>query len=617
MIGRIAVGVSGTGTNLRALVAAIGRGSLAADIALVFADRPCPALDWAAQQGIETALLPAVPDGHVNAREAEDEALAQTLTAVGPDLVVLAGYMRIVGPRTLAAFAGRIVNTHPSLLPAFPGARPVRDALAAGVAVTGATVHLVDERLDGGPILAQEPVTVLAGDDEAALHERIKAVEHRILPTAVGLLLAGALRAHPPGAAVVDAVLAEATLPRTRRALLATWDKTGLPAFAAELARFGFELVSTGGTAADLRGAGLEVTDVAAVTGVAEMLDGRVKTLHPGIHGGILADTRRPDHRRQLLEAWIAPFEIVVVNLYPFEAAAERSGIDLDGLIEEIDIGGPTLLRAAAKNHASVAVVSSPARYPEVLASLRAHGNVVPGLRAALAVEAFRQRPRTTPGSRRSCRRAWPAPGSALPDEAGLPGASDPYPRPRHRRSRRSRRCGTARTRTRPGRATGRRPRGRRTARSRGCTAAAGQAAQLQQRPRRRRRRRVARGLDGPGASSSSTPTRAAPPRRHVGRGVAGGAGRGSGVRLRGRGRLTRPVDRQVEPLTSMFLEVVVAPGLRAGGPGGLRRQAEPPARRAPARPPSASAIRRRLAARHLGALRTAGGAVLVAPLTT
>ena len=112
------------------------------------------------------------------------------------------------------------------------------------------------------------------------------------------------------------------------------------------------------------------MTDVAAVTGFPEMLDGRVKTLHPRVHGGILADRRLADHRRQLLAAAIAPFELVVVNLYPFAAALERPGITVDELIEEIDIGGPSMVRAAAKNHANVAIVTSPARYDEVLAAL-------------------------------------------------------------------------------------------------------------------------------------------------------------------------------------------------------------------------------------------------------
>src|SRR4030095_7946572 len=153
------------------------------------------------------------------------------------------------------------------------------------------------------------------------------------------------------------------------RALLSVSDKTGIVDLGRGLAARGFELVSTGGTARARSEAGLAVTDVSAVTGFPEMMDGRVKTLHPAIHGGILADRRRAEHREAIFAAGIAPFDVVVVNLYPFAAAAEREGITLDELVEEVDIGGPALVRAAAKNHASVAIVTSPARYEAILAA--------------------------------------------------------------------------------------------------------------------------------------------------------------------------------------------------------------------------------------------------------
>jgi phosphoribosylaminoimidazolecarboxamide formyltransferase/IMP cyclohydrolase len=416
--GRLAVGVSGTGSNLRALAAAADRGELGGVIVLVFADRGCPALDWAGEQGIDTALVPG----------GDDAALAETLSAVAPDAVVLAGYMRIIGPAALAAFAGRILNTHPSLLPAFPGGHAVADALAHGVTVTGCTVHIVDAALDGGPIVAQEAVPVIPGDDVGSLHGRIRAVEHRLLPRSVALLLAGAVAVEPGGRHVgVDLERADRLVPVPRRALLSVSDKTGLVAFAGGLVSAGFELVSTGGTARALRDAGLPVTDVAAVTGFPEMLDGRVKTLHPRVHGGILADRRLADHRRQLLAAAIAPFELVVVNLYPFAAAAERPGITFDELVEEIDIGGPSMVRAAAKNHASVAIVTAPARYDAILAAIARDGRVGDGLRAALAVEAFRH----TAAYDARIAEVLPArlpTGIELPDEPGLPGAADPYP---------------------------------------------------------------------------------------------------------------------------------------------------------------------------------------------
>ncbi len=405
--GRIAIGVSGSGSNLRALHGRIARGALPARIVLVFADRPCPALEWAA-----------------------DHTLAETLRALGTDAVVLAGFMRIVGPVLLEAFAVRILNVHPSLLPSFPGAHAVRDALAAGAAVTGVTVHLVDASLDGGPIVLAEAVDVRPGDDEAALIERLHAVEHRVLPHAVALLLGGALDVD--GRRVtIDAARAEAALPRPRRALLSVSDKAGLVDLARGLVGRGFELVSTGGTARALREAGMPVTDVAAVTGFPEMLDGRVKTLHPRVHAGILADGRNADHRRQLAVAAIEPFELVVVNLYPFGAAAERAArheLDLDGLVEEIDIGGPSMVRAAAKNARNVAIVTSPARYPAILEALDAPGGIPAGLRAALAVEAFRHT------AAYDARIADVLPceldraGIAMPDEPGLPRSVDPFP---------------------------------------------------------------------------------------------------------------------------------------------------------------------------------------------
>jgi len=429
MGGRIAVGVSGSGSNLRALQARIERGAVPAEIVLVFADRDCPAIDWATQAGLDTAVIPGLGAREPASRAAADGVLAEAVAAAGADAVVLAGFMRLVGPRLLSAFAGRVINVHPSLLPAFPGAHAVRDALAAGAAVTGVTVHLVDDTLDGGPVVLAEAVPVLAGDTEATLLERLHAVEHRLLPRAVGLLLAGAL-AVEGRRVTIDAACAAEALPVPRRALLSVSDKSGLVPFAAGLVARGFELVSTGGTARVLREAGLPVTDVAAVTGFPEMLDGRVKTLHPRVHGGILADRRLASHREQLAAAGIEPFELVVVNLYPFAAAAERAlrgELDLDGLVEEIDIGGPSMVRAAAKNHASVAIVTDPGRYGAILAALDDGGAVPAGLRAALAVEAFRHTAAYDARIAEVLPERMAAEGVELPAEPGMPGAADPY----------------------------------------------------------------------------------------------------------------------------------------------------------------------------------------------
>ncbi|OGN86963.1 MAG: bifunctional phosphoribosylaminoimidazolecarboxamide formyltransferase/IMP cyclohydrolase [Chloroflexi bacterium GWC2_73_18] len=225
----------------------------------------------------------------------------------------------------------------------------------------------------------------------------------------------------------IDPARAAEAVTGGRRALLSVSDKAGLAGFARGLHQLGFELVSTGGTARALRDAGLPVTEVAAVTGFPEMLDGRVKTLHPRVHAGILADRRLDDHRAQLAAAAIAPFELVAVNLYPFARAAERPGTTLDELVEEIDIGGPAMVRAAAKNFASVAIVTSPDRYEAVLAALRDQGSVPPPLRAALALEAFRHTAAYDARIAAELPRRVAA-EIALPDEPGLPGAEDPFP---------------------------------------------------------------------------------------------------------------------------------------------------------------------------------------------
>jgi len=173
-----------------------------------------------------------------------------------------------------------------------------------------------------------------------------------------------------------------------RRALIAVFDKEGVVELARELSALGVELVSSGGTAATIAAAGIDVTPVETVTGFPEMLDGRVKTLHPKIHAGILADRRKPEHETQLADQGIEPFDLVVVNLYPFRETV-ASGAGEDDVIEKIDIGGPAMVRAAAKNFASVGVVVSPSRYEEVLDAIRTEGGLSLEMRRALAAEAF------------------------------------------------------------------------------------------------------------------------------------------------------------------------------------------------------------------------------------
>ncbi|WP_328397386.1 phosphoribosylglycinamide formyltransferase [Streptomyces sp. NBC_00390] len=185
---RLVVLVSGSGTNLQALLDAIaaGKDAYGAEIVAVGADRSAVAgLERAERAGLPTFVC-SVKD--YATREEWDAALAEATAAYEPDLVVSAGFMKIVGKEFLARFGGRFVNTHPALLPSFPGAHGVRDALAYGAKVTGCTVHFVDDGVDTGPIIAQGVVEVRETDDEAALHERIKEVERQLLVDVVGRL---------------------------------------------------------------------------------------------------------------------------------------------------------------------------------------------------------------------------------------------------------------------------------------------------------------------------------------------------------------------------------------------------------------------------------------------
>ena len=172
-----------------------------------------------------------------------------------------------------------------------------------------------------------------------------------------------------------------------KRALLSVSDKTGLLELAQALAAAGVDIVSTGGTFAALQAAGIEVTEVSQVTGFPESLDGRVKTLHPKVHGGLLADMRLVAHEQQLAELGIEAFQLVVVNLYPFVQTVQ-SGAKGDAVVEQIDIGGPAMVRASAKNHANVAIVVDPAKYSEIISAVRDGGTTL-AQRRELAYAAF------------------------------------------------------------------------------------------------------------------------------------------------------------------------------------------------------------------------------------
>ena len=196
---RLVVLISGAGSNLAAILAAHDDGAYGARVVAVISDQPSAGgLDLARQAGIPTAV---VAPAEFDSRGDWDRALAKTVSVFGADLVVSAGFMRILGADFLKEFGGATINTHPALLPSFPGAHGVRDAMAYGVAITGVTVHVVDAGVDTGPIIAQAAVAVEPQDDEASLHERIKVVERALLVDWIGRIARGGM--HVEGRRVV------------------------------------------------------------------------------------------------------------------------------------------------------------------------------------------------------------------------------------------------------------------------------------------------------------------------------------------------------------------------------------------------------------------------------
>jgi phosphoribosylaminoimidazolecarboxamide formyltransferase/IMP cyclohydrolase len=295
----------------------------------------------------------------------------------------------------LQAFPERILNIHPALLPAFGGpglyGRKVHEAvLASGAKVSGATVHFIDEHYDHGPIAAQAAVAVLPDDTPQTLAARVLIQEHWLYPKIVGLFCAGRLKLEARSVRVLPPPAAGSA--RIQRALVSVSEKTGIVDFVKALEGLGVEVVSTSGTAKLLQESGLCVRPLDSMTGFPEILSGRVKTLHPHVHGAILLRRKDAAQAREAAALGIEPIDLVVVNLYPFAStAAKASDPYSQDVIEQIDIGGVALIRAAAKNFEDVAVVTSPADYAALLKELESgQGQLSPETRKRLALTAFR-----------------------------------------------------------------------------------------------------------------------------------------------------------------------------------------------------------------------------------
>lgn len=376
---KLAVLCSGRGSDLQSIIDAIDSGFLSAKISVVLTDKPnVKALQRAEIAGIKNFCV----DRKKFADRADFE--AELIKHIGEvDLVVLAGFMRILSANFVKRFDGRLMNIHPSLLPAFPGAHAHRDVLAYGAKVSGCTVHFVDEGTDSGPIILQAAVEVREDDTEETLAARVLEQEHIIYPRAIKLFIDGRLKIVGRKVQIGGGNM------KIKRALISVSNKIDVVDFARKLSKCGVEIISTGGTGKAIRAAGIPVTYVSDVTGFPEIMNGRVKTLNPKIHGGILAVRDNPEHVRQMEENGIEPIDLVVVNLYPFKKTVAKPNVTLSDAIENIDIGGPAMIRAAAKNFNFVTVVTNPERYDEIAKLIADTGEVPLEVRKQLAAEAF------------------------------------------------------------------------------------------------------------------------------------------------------------------------------------------------------------------------------------
>jgi phosphoribosylaminoimidazolecarboxamide formyltransferase/IMP cyclohydrolase len=371
--------VSGNGTNLQALIDAVKAGGLpGGEICGVVADRDgAYALERAGAAGIPAfveAPNRSLPRGK-RRRDLSDRVLKKAREREA-DFIILAGFLSILEGPILGVYEDRIINLHPALLPKFGGQGMYgehvhRAVLDAGERESGCTVHLVTGGIDAGPVLLSRSVPVLPGDTPESLADRIHHEEHIAIVEAT--------------ARMIEKLCAGGNM--KKRALISVFNKDGIDGLASFLIEAGWEILSTGKTSKYMQGEGIPVTDVSAFTGFPECLDGRVKTLHPAIHAGLLARRDVPAHGETLEKLGLKTIDLVCVNLYPFFEKVQ-AGLSLEETVEFIDIGGPAMLRSAAKNYRDVVVLTDPADYPEALAGIKA-GKVPNEFRKRLAGKVF------------------------------------------------------------------------------------------------------------------------------------------------------------------------------------------------------------------------------------
>lgn len=355
---KAAVFASGGGSNFENLIELSNIGYLKTKIELLLTDRVCPALKKA-----ERFSIPSITSK-------DDKLILAELRKRKIELIILAGYLSKISTSIIERYYGRIINIHPALLPSFGGKGYYginihRSVIEKGVKISGITIHFVDKDYDTGPIIFQRSIPITSNDTPSSIEEKIHQLEYFYYPFVLNMICDGIIELKDR-----KVILNPNKKISSKHALISLQDKEGSVDFARELNRRGYLIISTGGTYKLLRENGIKVIPISAITGFDEILDGRVKTLNNIIFGGILARREKISDINQINEFFIPQIDIVAVNLYNFQKAAERYEAFDDNLMEEIDIGGVSLIRAAAKNFKDVMIVCDKEDYSIVLKNL-------------------------------------------------------------------------------------------------------------------------------------------------------------------------------------------------------------------------------------------------------
>lgn len=341
---------SGNGSNFEEIARKIINENYICDVKLVLICNKKDAfvIKRAQKYNIETVI---VDDQQHKPRSLFDKKVLEVVNDINPTLIVLAGYMKILSPEFTRLWGFKTLNLHPSLLPSFKGAHAIRDAFNYGVKITGITIHFVNEELDSGKIIFQKECNINDDDTLESLETKIHKLEYTYFIQ------------------VIKEKFME-TINKQKYALVSVSDKEGVVEFCQNLNQNGYQIISTGGTYSLLEKNKVDVISIEKYSNFDEIMDGRVKTLQPIIHGGLLALRDNEEHMNVISENNWNLIDLVCVNLYPFEEVIANKDCTFENAIENIDIGGPSMLRSAAKNFKDVYVVCDKNDYSNVISKI-------------------------------------------------------------------------------------------------------------------------------------------------------------------------------------------------------------------------------------------------------